>query len=133
MPFEKGKVVDEQNLTQKNRLLFGVFGEEYDFLIYKKLRFTTCFQAGMGYNYFRKIDQLEMEILSGRNLILPLEIGVQSNYLALPWLTVKVGGGWRFVLPAHSYDLSGYYFKVGLNINGRKLLEKYKIKKNKNG
>ncbi|MDH4473960.1 MAG: hypothetical protein QE487_15240 [Fluviicola sp.] len=129
MPFEKGKVLDDKNLIQKNRLLFGVVGEEFDFFVYKKLRFTTYFQAGMGYNYFRKIDQLEMEILSGRNPILPLEIGVQSNYSISPWLTVKVGGGCRFVFPAHSYDLSGYYFKIGLNINGRKLLEKYKIKK----
>jgi hypothetical protein len=132
MPFQKGKVVDDQNLIQKNRLLFGVFGEEFDFLVYKKLRFTTYFQAGMGYNFFRKIDKMETEILTGRNPILPLEIGAQSNYSISPGLTVKVGGGYRFVLPAHSYHLSGSYFKVGLNINSRKLLEKYRMKKNAN-
>jgi len=70
-----------------------------------------------------------METIAGRNLIIPIEIGVQSSYDVLPWLRVKVGGGWRFVLPDFSYDLSGYYFKFGLNINGRKLIEQYRIKK----
>ena len=126
---EKGKLIDEQGLVKKNRLLFLTLGEEFDFLIYNKLLFTTYFQTGIGYNYFRKLDQLKMEIIAGRNLIIPIEIGVQSSYDVLPWLGVKVGGGWRFVLPDFSYDLSGYYFKFGLNINGRKLIEQYRIKK----
>ena len=129
MLIEKGKLIDEQGLVKKNRLFFLTLGEQFDFLIYNKLLFTTYFQTGIGYNYFRKLDQLKMEPIAGRNLIIPIEIGVQSSYDVLPWLRVKVGGGWRFVLPDFSYDLSGYYFKFGLNINGRKLIEQYRIKK----
>jgi len=129
MLIEKGKLIDDQGLVKKNRLFFFTLGEEFDFLIDKRLRFTTYFQAGIGYNYFRKLDQLKMEVIAGRNLIIPIEIGVNSSYDVLPWLGVKVGAGWRFVLPSFSYNLSGYYIKIGLNINGRKLIELHRIKK----
>lgn len=130
-PFEKGKFTDDQGKIKKNRLVFINLGEEFDFLIINRFRMTTYFQAGLGYNYFRVLDASKIEIQRGRNLIIPLESGLQANYDLLPWLRAKVGGGWRFVLPDYSYDLSGYYIKIGFSIDRKKLCEVYRNKRNK--
>lgn len=121
--FEKGKLIDEQGILKRNKLVFVNLGEEFDFMMINKFRFTTYFQAGIGHNFFRKIDTSLIEIQKGRDLIIPIEAGLHANYDILPWARVKAGGGWRFVLPAYSYDLSGYYIKIGISINSRKLLD----------
>lgn len=125
-PFEKGKFVDAQGHIKRNRLIFGTIGEEYDFYIKNKFRLTSYVQFGAGYNYYRIIDSLDTEKSKGRNLILPLELGIHANYDVLPWLRAKLGGGWRFVFPDYSSDLSGYYIKIGFSVNTRLLMAKYR-------
>ena len=128
-PFEKGKFIDEQGILRKNKLLFINLGEEFDFLIINKFRLTAYLQTGVGYNYYRKINALGNEVEKGKYLIIPIETGIHANYDILPWLRIKLGGGWRFVLPDYSYDLSGYYIKTGLSINIKKLKEVYRFKR----
>ncbi|MBL7837878.1 MAG: hypothetical protein JNM67_10200 [Bacteroidetes bacterium] len=125
-PFEKGKFVDDQGHIKRNRLIFGTIGEEYDFYIKNKFRLTSYVQFGAGYNYYRIIDSADSEKSRGRNLILPLELGMHANYDVLPWLRAKLGGGWRFVFPEYSSDLSGYYIKIGFSVNTRLLLSQYR-------
>lgn len=125
-PFEKGKFVDAQGHIKRNRLIFATLGEEYDFLIINKFRLTSYFQFGAGYNYFRIIDSIDAEKSRGRNLILPLELGVHANYDLTPWLRAKLGGGWRFVFPEYSSDLSGYYIKIGFGVKTSVLMNTYR-------
>lgn len=128
-PFERGKFIDEQGLLKKNRLIFANLGEEFDFLIINRFRLTTYFQSGIGYNHYRKINALGVETEKGKNLIIPLEAGIHANYDLLPWLRAKLGGGWRFVPPAYSYDLSGYYIKIGFSVKTKKLWALYQNRK----
>lgn len=128
-PFERGELLDDDGIVKKNRLVFANLGEEFDFLIINKFRLTTYFQTGIGRNYFRKIDSLGIETQSGKDLIVPIEVGMHAGYDIFSWLRAKVGGGWRFVLPSYSKDLSGYYIKLGFGINSKKLIESYTNRK----
>ncbi|MBX3165346.1 MAG: hypothetical protein KF900_12800 [Bacteroidetes bacterium] len=132
-PFERGELLDDEGTIKKNRLVFINLGEEFDFLIINKFRLTTYFQTGIGWNYFRKIDSSGIEVQNGKNLIIPIEVGIHAGYDILPWLRAKVGGGWRFVLPYYSKDLSGYYIKLGFGINVKRLRESYKRRNTTNG
>ena len=125
-PFEVGEVITDDNLAIKNRLFFFNVGEEFDFLYFSKLRFTTYVQLGWGYNYFRELDPNGLELFKGRKTIVPLELGLHSSYDFLPWLNLKLGGGWRFVFPFSTNNLSGYYFKVGLGFNTKKFISSYR-------
>lgn len=126
VPFEKGKFIDEQGLVRKNKLLFLNIGEEFDFYIYRKFRLTTYLQSGIGYNFYRKIDQFNVEIKKGNYLIIPIELGIHGNYDVVSWLRVKLGGGWRLVAPYEANDLSGYYVKLGIGVDTERLFEFFK-------
>lgn len=119
-PFERGKFVDAQGLLLKQRLLFFSLGEEFDFLVIRRFRLTTYAQMGFGLNYFRSLDAAMNEVERGRKLILPLELGIHAGYDLNSWLQLKLGGGWRFVMPSMSRDLSGYYLKIALGFSGPK-------------
>ncbi|MBL7936241.1 MAG: hypothetical protein JNM51_10595 [Bacteroidia bacterium] len=129
-PFEKGKFIDSQGNLKRNKLFFAHVGEEFDFFMINKLRLTTYIQAGYGFNYFRIVNQNNAELQNGKNLIIPIELGLQVSYDFKPWLRAKLGFGWRFVFPYYSYDLSGYYIKTGCSINPKMLYEKIKSKRN---
>ncbi|MBA4241427.1 MAG: hypothetical protein C0448_11930 [Sphingobacteriaceae bacterium] len=129
-PFEKGKFIDSQGNIKRNKLFFAHIGEEFDFLILNKFRLTTYVQAGYGFNYFRIINPSNIELAIGKNIIVPIELGLQSSYDFKPWLRAKIGIGWRFVFPSYSNDLSGYYIKTGCSINMKSLYNKIKNKNN---
>jgi hypothetical protein len=133
-PFERGKFVDAQGLLLRQRLIFASIGEEFDFLVIRRFRLTSYFQAGAGFNFFRRIDAAANELERGRRFIIPIEIGFHQGYELNPWLQLKLGGGWRFVLPETSRDLSGYYIKIGLAFSGIRFWQAHgdKILKMKN-
>lgn len=131
-PFEVGKSEVSAGITQRNRLYFLTLGEEFDVYFYKRFKLTTYFQMGYGYNDYRRLETLSSTTIhSGRHLIIPLEIGMHSNYYFYPWLSLKVGGGWRFVFPAESGYLSGYYLKLAFGFSTTKFLKAYRIWKAK--
>lgn len=125
-PFEIGRKVDNAGNIKLNRFFFFSVGEEFDFYKYNHLTLSTYFQLGMGVNYFTEIEhQSGIEISSGKNRIIPLELGLQSGYSLLTWLSIKIGGGWRFDLPQNKSGLSGYYAKFGLQFNPSDFLKAY--------
>lgn len=128
-PFQITTTVDETGELRKNRLFFANLGEEFDFFIIKKFRLTAYVQGGLGYDYYKELDASENVKFKGRNIIIPIEVGIHANYDLLPWLRAKLGGGWRFVAPANSNYLSGYYMKIGLSVHTEKLIKAYRKKK----
>ncbi len=129
-PTEKGKNIDKLTEIKKNQLFFVTLGEEFDYLIYKKIRLTAYLQSGIGYNYFRKLNAIsKIEISKGKDIIVPLEIGTHIGYDILPWFRLKLGGGWRFVRPEYSTELSGYYIKTGCYFNSKLFFDTFKNKK----
>lgn len=119
-PFERGKNYDSRGFLLKQRLLFCSLGEEFDFLVIRRFRLTTYAQVGLGYNFFRSIDVAMNEVERGRRLIVPFELGIHMGYNINSWLQLKIGGGWRFVMPSKSRELSGYYLKLALGFSGPK-------------
>ena len=131
-PFERGRLVDNEGLIQRNRFYFLNIGEEYDFYVNNRFRITTYIQGGWGYNDYRKETVSGVTEYEGRDMIIPIELGLHFNYDLYPWLRAKLGGGWRFVLPESSSYLSGYYIKIGFSISSKKLYRSYKAwKENK--
>jgi hypothetical protein len=129
-PYERGKSVDEFGVIKKNRLLFLNIGEELDYLIYKKIRLTAYLQTGIGFNYHRTINAIsKIEVAKGKDIIVPIEVGTHIGYDILPWFRLKVGGGWRFVRPEYSSDISGYYIKTGCYFNSKLFFDTYRKKK----
>jgi hypothetical protein len=125
-PFERGRFTDAQGRLKKNRLIFVNLGEEFDFFILNRFRLAAYLQTGIGYNYYRYLDASKVETQKGRNLIIPIEMGILTTYDLWPWLRGKIGGGWRIVRPGVSADLSGYYVKIGLSMDTRKFLQNYR-------
>lgn len=126
-PFEVGKTIGENGSIKMSRFIFLSVGEELDFWIVNKFRMSTYFQVGYGFNYYTRIDpNSNLEIGSGRNKLIPLELGLQGGYDLMTWLSLRIGGGWRFVFPNESSDLSGYYVKTGLQLNPKELCLAYK-------
>lgn len=126
-PFEVGRTQISEGITQRNRFYFLTFGEEFDIYHYKRFKLTTYLQAGYGFNDFRQLDAVtENTLTTGRATIIPLEVGIHGNYYFYPWLALKVGGGWRFVLPNESAYLSGYYLKFGIGFSTTKFLKAYR-------
>ena len=116
-------------LHKHNRMAFISLGEEYSFFRYKKLTFITYLQAGLGYNFYSILDDREEIIHTGREWVAPLEIGLHTAYALNPWLSAKVGSGWRFVFPDREHDLSGYYLKLGLGIDTEYVWKWYQQKR----
>ena len=106
-PFERGRFIDDDGLLTRNRLVFVNIGEEFDYFIKERFRLTSYVQGGFGYNYYRKLNDSEEETETGRSVIIPLEIGTHMNYDLNSWARLKLGGGWRFVLPETSSSLKG--------------------------
>lgn len=128
-PFEVGKTTDALGSYTKHRLLFLTLGEEFDFFIHKRFRMTTYVQLGCGFDFSRTTSASGIVVQTDRNVILPLEIGMHFNYDIFPWLRAKLGGGWRFVLPASANELSGYYLKLGFGFSWSKFKDTQLLKK----
>lgn len=125
-PFRVINYRQSTNQWQENRLFFITVGEEFDFLIVKRFRLTAYLQGGIGYNYIKNYDLKFLAISNKKKLIVPFETGLNTNYSLNNWLRLIIGGGWRFVEPHPSNELSGYYLKIGLNINSKKLWREVK-------
>ena len=116
-PFDVGRTQNALGIITRHRLVFLTLGEEFDFLVRGRFRITTYLQAGFGFDYtsFQLPDGSSSK--NPRRTIVPLEFGFHGNYDLYPWLRAKLGGGWRFVLPQESRDLSGYYLKIGFGFS----------------
>lgn len=121
-PFEQGKFVDDDGLLSRNKSIFLNLGEEFDYYIKYRFRLTSYVQVGVGYNFYRKINDAEVETEVGKKLIIPIELGTHMNYDLNSWARLKLGGGWRIVAPEESNTLSGFYIKAGVGIHGKNLL-----------
>ena len=115
-PFEVGKTTDAYGAITRHRLIFLTLGEEFDFFIHNRFRMTTYVQGGFGFDFSRTTINETVSPVS-RKVIVPVEIGLHFNYDVSPWLRVKLGGGWRFVLPNETHELSGYYLKTGFGFS----------------
>lgn len=122
-PFNVGKTQDAAGLITRHRLVFLTLGEEFDFYIKNRFRLTTYFQAGLGFDYSVLQVANGPSLSQQRKTIVPLEFGFHANYDLFPWLRAKLGGGWRFVLPLQSRELSGYYVKIGFGFYWSKFNE----------
>lgn len=129
-PFERGRYIDDQNLTQRNRFFFFNIGEEFDFFEYGQFSITAYLQVGYGVNYYRKEDENGNTFLTGKHNFVPIESGIHFNYDIFDWMRLKVGGGWRFILPEKVNYLEGYYIKLGIGISTRRLIQAYRDKRN---
>jgi len=125
-PFEIGKQVDLNDHLIRNRLVFMNIGNEFDFYAYRRIKVTAYSQIGWGFNFQRTLDELENVINEEQKTIIPLEIGTHANYFIFPWLALKVGGGWRWMLAEMGNDLSGYYLKLAFGFSTRKFLTSYR-------
>jgi hypothetical protein len=120
-PIEIGKVSPEKNINRISRLLFASVGQEFDFFTVGRFKLTAYGNAGLGYHYYKTINQYDVQVANGRDLIRPLELGIHSRYQLNPMFAVKVGGGWRFVFPRESKNLDGYYLKLTAVVNPKRL------------
>lgn len=122
-PFEVGRRMDQLGMVIRNRFFFLSLGEEFDFYQYKRFILTTYLQAGYGFNTFRSLGIGGVESSRKRESILPVEAGLHCSYELCSYLKLRVGGGWRYVIPEHAKDLGGYYIKLGLSFSLKKFKE----------
>lgn len=122
-PFEVGRTQDAWGNVTRHRLVFLTLGEEFDFFIKNRFRLTTYIQSGVGFDYSRMQPLDGLSVVLPRRTIVPIELGVNFSYDFFPWLRAKLGGGWRFVLPEYSRELSGYYMKLGVGFHLSKFKE----------
>lgn len=128
-PFERGRYINTQGLTQRNRFFYFHIGEEFDFFEWGKFSTTAYFQVGYGANYYRKEDEFGETFQTGKHNFVPIETGLHFNYDVYDWMRLKVGGGWRFILPEKVHYLEGYYIKLGIGISGKRLYKAYQRRK----
>jgi hypothetical protein len=128
-PFERGSYINSQGLTQRNRFFYFHIGEEFDFFEWGKFSTTAYLQLGYGANYYRKENEFGETFQTGKHNFVPIETGLHFNYDVYDWMRLKVGGGWRFILPEKVYYLEGYYIKLGIGISGKRLFQAYQRRK----
>lgn len=111
------------------RLLYFDVAEEYK--VFKHNRFALFSLVGLGYGWAYRDFYNEMGniLLKEKVRIMPLEAGIESGYYIIKWLELRVGFGYRFFPLGASYNLSGYYFKIGAGIKSRILYNTLKAKK----
>jgi len=115
-------------LNERNRMFFVSLGEEFDFFTVNKFGLTTYVQMGLGKRYSQITAVDQSVFFANKEWLIPLELGLHSRYDLLNWLTLKIGGGWRFVFPDANAGWSGYYLKFAVKINGNLLLQKFKAR-----
>ena len=106
-----------------SQLFFISAGEEYDFFIHKRYRLTLYGQMGVGYNQLRYLQPLNN--IEHTDFIVPFELGSYYGYDLFPWMRLKIGGGWRFVLSDQTKDLDGYFIKLGIGFDLRLMRYQY--------
>ena len=114
VPFETGRISTTDPNKIASKLFFFTLGEEYDFLKTGKFKHTLYLQSGIGWHYFSYFEVLSQSKRQSKELIVPVETGIYTSYTVLPWLDIKLGGGWRWVFLDETRDLSNYYIKIGL-------------------
>ena len=120
-PFEAGKVSRQTPDNQLSRLLFASVGQEFDFLTAGNFKIATYLNGGYGAHFYRTVNNQEEQIEKSVEYMLPLELGLHGRYQINPLIAFKTGGGYRFVFPDHASELSGYYLKLTLVVNPKKL------------
>jgi hypothetical protein len=130
-PFEIGKFSKEKNVNEVSRLAFVSVGQEFDFFTAGRFKLITYLNGGFGYHFYRILDHEKVEVSKGREYIWPLELGLHGRYQLNPLIALKTGVGRRFVFPEESKQLSGYYIKLTLVVNPKKLKTYFRDRKEK--
>lgn len=102
------------------RLTYAGFAEEFKFLSVKRFEFISYIHGGLGVATYRQLNS-GGQYQTHREVVSPLELGVHLSYQLLDWLQLKGGVGYRFVLLTETQELDNVYYKVGLNVDIRKL------------
>jgi hypothetical protein len=98
---------------QSGVLAFVSIGEEMEMFRFHRMAIHSYFNIGLGYFLSTKGQNLAPTLASYRKqLIAPLEIGLVKGYDITRYLTLKVGGGWRFMFPDTQHRLSGLFLKL---------------------
>lgn len=100
-----------RNIKSENRFFFLSIGEEIDLITYRSFVFSTYVNIGIGFNQ-RKQTINSMFYAKNNELILPLEPGVLFGFKINKWITLRTGGGWRFILPDGN-QFNSYFVKLG--------------------
>ena len=103
------------------QLHLNYFGIAEEYLFYRRGRwdFSSYWHMGVGKAYFRdQINGVPGEKIDS-HWVIPLELGLQTEYHLNDWLSGKVGAGWRQVFLEETHALDGYYFKVAVGVNVR--------------
>lgn len=117
--FRLGKPQNETQNFKTTRLWFLSVTEEFRFYSYKKFSAISYVSFGIGWS-FQKDFSPQSELLSSQvKTILPIELGLHSEYKLWDWLALKAGGGWRFFPVGHDKGLAGYYVKLGAGVNAK--------------
>ncbi len=118
--FHAGSAGNGKNQNNVSRLQFYTLGSEFDVADVGKVTGIIYLQTGLGRHYHQVYDMNENKISDQSELILPLEAGLYGSYHVLPWIDLKIGGGWRWVLLNSQDRLSNYFLKLGIGLHAKK-------------
>lgn len=115
--------------TWNNRaqLTFIGFSEEYFFLQRNFYRLCTYFQVGIGKAIYNNSPAIPVRELG--ETIFPTEWGLHQEFILWEYLHLKTGGGYRWVLGNPQLPLDGFYYKIGVTVDPKAALSRWKVKK----
>jgi hypothetical protein len=119
---------------QRNQMVFGSMGEEIDLFQYRKLRLISYINGGAGYELVRTFTEDGKRFGPfKRDWVFPLEPGLVLGYDIVPFLTLRLGGGWRMVFSDQAQNrLDGYFLKIGAQVHTREAIWSYRNWKKRN-
>ena len=119
--FHAGRADEGKARNDVSRLLYYSLGSEYDLIDLEKITIIPFAKIGLGRHYYQLYDQNETKLEDYSEKIIPLEAGLYVSDHLTPWLDLKIGGGWRWVMQSTSGRLSNYFLKLGLGLHLKKL------------
>ncbi len=125
--FHAGRKDGGKQRNSVSRMFYYSIGGEYDLIDLPKITIIPFLKVGLGRHYYQVYDQDQVKLEDFSEKILPLEVGIYLSDHLNPWLDLKVGGGWRWVLLNSGDRLGNYFLKVGLGLH----LKKLRIHRNK--
>lgn len=104
------------------RLNFIGFSEEFYFFRRNKWAFCTYAHGGVGQlNNSSPLIALE----NRKEWVYPTEWGLHTEYSLWPWLNLRTGIGYRYVLNKPSLNIDGVYLKLGATLNPKKIIKNH--------
>ncbi len=114
---------------QRNRMAFASLGEEIDLVnLHPKLRLISYINGGAGFELVRTYAEDGQRIGPfKRDWVFPIEPGLVLGFDVVPFLTLRLGGGWRVVFSDQAENrLDGYFVKIGAQLHTREAVGAYK-------